>query len=255
MSEQILSVSGVELALGGTPILNGVELNITSGETVGVIGPNGSGKTTLFNCISGFHVPNQGRIEFKGKDITNTPAFRRARLGLGRVFQNFAIFKEMTVIENVVVALEGNGVLGYTFFPWNKKTKLYFDRAYAYLEKVGLEGKASLKAASLSGGQMRLLEIVRTLAFGAELFLLDEPTAGVSPKMKGDIAGLIKLLQEDGKTIVVIEHDINFIQKFCTRIVVLDQGRVVLDDTPENVRKSPMLQEVYFGNEKPAQNQ
>ena len=119
----------------------------------------------------------------------------------------------------------------------------------AFLREVALEKKALDKAGSLSGGQMRLLEIVRTLALGADLFLLDEPTAGVSPRMKDDIAKSIKSLQALGKTVLIIEHDINFIQKFCDRIVVLEEGRVVLDDSPERVRNDVRLQEIYFGKD------
>ncbi|MDZ4785816.1 MAG: ABC transporter ATP-binding protein [bacterium] len=244
----MLKVENVGFSIGGTNILNGISFEITAGETVGVIGPNGSGKTTLFNCISGFNFPQAGKVIFKDHEITYLPAFKRARHGLGRVFQNFSIFKEMTVTENIVTALEGKQKLGSTFFPWSKKTKENINTAHEYLKKVGLQSKAKDKAGSLSGGQMRLLEIIRTLAFGADMFLLDEPTAGVSPKMKDDISALIRVLQTEGKTVVVIEHDINFIQKFCGRIIVLDVGQVVLDDTPENVRKNPLLQKVYFGN-------
>jgi ABC-type branched-subunit amino acid transport system ATPase component len=118
-----------------------------------------------------------------------------------------------------------------------------------FLKDVGLDGKAREKASSLSGGQMRLLEIVRTLALGSDLFLLDEPTAGVSPRMKEDIAQSIRNLQSMGKTVLIIEHDITFIQKFCDRIVVLEEGRVVLDDTPERVRSDERLQEIYFGRD------
>lgn len=118
-----------------------------------------------------------------------------------------------------------------------------------HLGEIHLEGKALNKAGTLSGGQMRLLEITRTLALGADLFLLDEPTAGVSPRMKEDIAASIKKLQTLGKTVLIIEHDITFIQKFCNRIIVLEEGRVVLDDLPERVRSDGRLQEIYFGRD------
>lgn len=245
----MIKVSELTFHIGRTQILNGVNFEINSGETVGIIGPNGSGKTTLFNCISGFNIPSGGSVVYNNTDITKLRPYRRADLGLGRVFQNFAIFKEMTLLENIVTAIESRSSAWKTFFPWSKQNKLNRAEAMTYLEKVQLAHKAHDKAGSLSGGQMRLLEIIRTLAFGADLFLLDEPTAGVSPKMKEDVANLIRLLIDQGKTIVVIEHDINFIHKFCKRIIVLDVGQVVLDDTPENVRNSPMLQEVYFGNQ------
>jgi branched-chain amino acid transport system ATP-binding protein len=241
----LLSISNLRFSLGRTPILNGVEFSIAAGERVGMIGPNGSGKTTLFNCISGFNIPNHGSISFKNQELTALEPYQRSALGLGRVFQNPGIFKEMSLVENLVTAFESKqrGVA----FPWSKVTKRNREKGLEFLSMVKLEKKAEEKAGSLSGGQMRLLEIVRAIASEADLFLLDEPTAGVSPKMKGEVEELLKKLQEMKKTILIIEHDLNFIQKLCDRIIVLDQGRVVLDGTPEVVRKDTALQEIYFG--------
>lgn len=248
----MLKITDLKFSINSTHILNGVNLEVTDGEMVGLIGPNGSGKTTLFNCISGFNTPTAGEIYFKESDVTHIRPYRRAQLGLGRVFQNFAIFKEMTVAENIVIALESRQPLSKTFWPWGSSTRSNFIRAKELLAEVGLAEKAKDKAASLSGGQMRLLEIMRTLAYGADFFLLDEPTAGVSPKMKSDVANLINKLKSAGKTVLAIEHDINFIQSICDRIIVLNLGQVVLDGTPDEVRNSPILQEVYFGNGKDA---
>ena len=238
------------MELQGTRILNGVSLDVRSGETVGIIGPNGSGKTTLFNCLSGFLSCPDGKVIFQGEDITRTAPYVRAKLGIGRVFQNFGIFREMTVVENMITAIESRQSLGKLFFPWGKLHRENKKVAMQYLAEVRLDSKANEKASSLSGGQMRLLEIIRTLAFGAQLFLLDEPTAGVSPKMKEEIAELIRRLKQRGMTVLVIEHDINFIQSFCERIVVLDVGRVVLEDTPDKVRSNELLKEIYFGRGK-----
>ncbi|MCB0338457.1 MAG: ABC transporter ATP-binding protein [Bdellovibrionales bacterium] len=246
-TKTILKVEDLHLSFTGTPVLNGVTFEIHQGETVGIIGPNGSGKTTLFNTLSGFHSANSGKIVFRKVDISNWPPYKRALFGLGRVFQNFGVFKNMTPIENIICALESKEPWWRGFFPWSSTANQHREAAMDFLKLVGLESKATDKASSLSGGQMRLLEIVRTLAFGAELFLLDEPTSGVSPKMKEDVARLIRDVKEKGKAILIIEHDINFIELFCDRVIVLDSGRVVLDDTPQNVRSNPMLQEVYFG--------
>ena len=241
----MLTINNLRFSLGRTPILNGVEFSIKTGERVGMIGPNGSGKTTLFNCISGFNIPSDGSISFKNVELTNLEPYERSALGLGRVFQNPGIFKEMTLVENLITALESKqrGIA----FPWSRITKLNRIKSLDYLAMVKLEKKADEKAGSLSGGQMRLLEIVRAIASEADLFLLDEPTAGVSPKMKGEVEELLKKLQEMKKTILIIEHDLNFIQKLCDRIIVLDQGKVVLDGTPDVVRKDKALQEIYFG--------
>lgn len=242
----MLHVNDLALKFGDTPVLNGVELTVRAGEKVGIIGPNGSGKTTLFNCISGFNIPSAGSIVFRNHTITSLSPSKRARLGLGRVFQNFGIFKEMTLEENVLTAIESRDRVSLFTSPAADKRR----RAQArdFLALVNLEAKAREKAGSLSGGQMRLLEITRTIAYGSELFLLDEPTAGVSPRMKQEIEGALVALQKLGKTILIIEHDINFIQKLCDRILVLDLGRVVLDGTPDEIRADPRLQDIYFGS-------
>lgn len=245
----MLTLSDLVVSFGGGKILNNLSCSIQAGETVGIIGPNGSGKTTLFNCVSGLIPLDSGRVIFKDREIQDLQPYERARLGLGRVFQNFGIFREMTVLENVLVALESHSTLASGLLPWSKKTRALEAEALSYLERVGLAQKASLKAASLSGGQMRLLEIIRTLALGADLFLLDEPTAGVSPKMKDDVANLIQELQSIKKTVLIIEHDITFIQKFCNRVIVLNEGGIVLDDKPEKVRSDARLKEIYFGSD------
>lgn len=241
----MLEVNDLHVRIAGSKILSGVSFTIRTGEKLGLIGPNGSGKTTLFNCLSGFQPARSGTVLYRGTDITGMPPSRRAQLGIGRIFQNFGVFREMTVLENMLTAIESRR--GGLIFPWSAKHRANCDRARAFLQEVGLEEKSSAKAGSLSGGQMRLLEISRAIAFEAELFLLDEPTAGVSPKMRHKIEETLGRLQNLGKTILVIEHDMSFIQKLCERIIVLDSGRIVLDGAPEVVRADPLLQEIYFG--------
>ena len=244
----MLACEDIHLAIGGVSILNGVSFLVSKGETVGIIGPNGCGKTTLFNAVCGFLPVRTGQISLAGKVINDLPPYTRARRGIGRVFQNPGIFHDMTALENIVLALEASLPWYKTFLPWAARTRSVFAKAEEYLAHVGLSGVARQKAASLSGGQKRLLEISRALAMGAEVFLLDEPTAGVSPKMKDSISAMMRELRAKGKTVLVIEHDINFIQRFCDRILVMDGGRVILDDTPERVRTDPRLQEIYFGS-------
>ncbi|MEN9845804.1 MAG: hypothetical protein RIS36_951 [Pseudomonadota bacterium] len=245
----MLEISDIFVSFQGTKVLNGISCTIATGETVGVIGPNGSGKTTFFNCISGFAPSDSGAISLRGERVDHLDPHLRAQRGLGRVFQNFGIFREMSLLENIQVALESRRERAPGLFPWSKRTRDIREQSMTFLKEVRLEKKANDKAGSLSGGQMRLLEIVRTLALGADLFLLDEPTAGVSPRMKEDIARSIKNLQTLGKTVLIIEHDITFIQKFCDRIIVLEEGQVVLDGTPEQVRSDVRLQEIYFGRD------
>ena len=148
-------------------------------------------------------------------------------------------------MENALIALESRA--GYYALPWGANARKRKAVAMEALERVGLAAKAEIKASSLSGGQMRLLEISRVLLSGAELLLLDEPTAGVSPKMKEQIEDMLRALRELGKTCVVIEHDITFIERICDRIVVLDSGRVVLDGPAEQIRNDSQLREIYFG--------
>jgi branched-chain amino acid transport system ATP-binding protein len=243
----MLELDRVSVSFQDSRILRDVSLLVMQGETVGIIGPNGSGKTTLFNCISGFVTPTDGVLRLKGRDITSSSADERARFGLGRVFQNFGIFKEMSLLENLLIAIEARRSLFHSLLPWGRYSKENRRVALQFLSEIQLEARAHQKAGSLSGGQMRLLEIVRVLATGADVLLLDEPTAGVSPRMKEEVASFILKLQEMGKTVLVIEHDITFIQKFCKRIVVLESGSIVLDDAPERVCADERLQEIYFG--------
>ena len=237
----ILSLSDVSLTIQNHKILQDISFDVEEGEVIGLIGPNGSGKTTLFNVLSGFLKPTKGSISYKGKDITNLNPSKRARLGLGRVFQHFGIFREMTLEENVQVALEA--------MPREQRKQLgdIEELVKATLDMASLTSHAKQKAGDLSGGQMRLLEIARTLKSGKELLLLDEPTAGVSPKMTHQVADIIQELKREGKTVIIIEHDLPFIGRICDRVVVLDVGKMVLSGEPEKVRQSKELQEIYFG--------
>jgi len=247
MSEA-LKINNLEVSISGMHIVRGISLDVAHGETVGVIGPNGSGKTTLFNAISGFvQIQDGGELTLLGKKITHAQPHQRALFGLGRVFQNSGVFREMTVLENMILGLESHTSIFKTFFPWSKVQREFKQKSLELLAEVKLDTKANHKASSLSGGQLRLLEIIRAVAFGAEVLLLDEPTAGVSPKMKEDVADLIVKLKQRGKTILIIEHDINFIERFCNRIVVLEAGQIGLIGTPLEVRSDARLQEIYFG--------
>lgn len=236
-----LSVSQLSLTLNNQQILKNVTFHVEQGEVIGLIGPNGSGKTTLFNVLSGFLKPTSGYVRFRDADIMAVSPAQRARLGIGRVFQNFGIFREMTLEENVLVAFEA--------LPKEQRMLLgpLKDAVKGTLDMVGLSHHAKKKAGSLSGGQMRLLEIARTLKSGKELFLLDEPTAGVSPKMTRQVAGLIEELKQEGKTVLIIEHDLPFISQICDRVLVLDVGEIVLSGAPREIKHDKKLQEIYFG--------
>jgi branched-chain amino acid transport system ATP-binding protein len=227
--------------IGEHAILKDVSLEVAKGEIVGLIGPNGSGKTTLFNVLSGFLKPTEGSIHYCGEDITSLAPSTRSRRGIGRVFQNFGVFRDMTLEENVLIAFES--------LPKEERRRLGKLREVTHetLRMAGLEHHSRKKAGTLSGGQMRLLEIARTFKSRKELFLLDEPTAGVSPKMTHQIANLIRELKKEGKTALVIEHDLPFIARVCDRVIVLDVGEVALEGAPAEIQTSKKLKEIYFG--------
>ncbi len=215
--------------------MHDVTFEIGSGECVGLIGPNGSGKTTLFNALGGF-LPNvRGEVLLGDAKLSDLPAFARAQAGLGRVFQSSGIFRDMTVWENLEIAKE------------NSSRAKSNEEIEALLAEVGLESRRDEKAGSLSGGQLRLLEIVRCMAAGSKAILLDEPTAGVSPKMRGELQAIIRRVLASGVTLFIIEHDMNFIFELCSRVMVMHEGRLILQGTPQEVRANPQLAEIYFG--------
>lgn len=237
----VLEAKNIGVTIGAHRILRSISLSVERGQVVGLIGPNGSGKTTLFNVLSGFLKPSEGSIFLNDKEITRLSPAKRAHAGLGRVFQNFGIFRDMTLEENVLVALEA---MPKNLRPADGEKAALVSKT---LDMVGLGDHAKKKAGSLSGGQMRLLEIARTLTSGKDMFLLDEPTAGVSPKMTQQVADIIMKLKDEKKTVLIIEHDLPFISRICDHVVVLDVGEVVLQGTPKEVKASKELQQIYFG--------
>jgi ABC-type branched-subunit amino acid transport system ATPase component len=251
-SNAALEVRGLSVDIGPATILDAVSFSVARGESIGIIGPNGSGKTSLFNCVCGFLPARAGEVLLEGRPVTNLSPASRALQGLGRVFQSPGIFREMTVLENMVTAVEARVPWHATLLPWGSGSREIEERSMQALKEVGLEAKAKSLAGSLSGGQLRLLEIVRAKSFGATVFLLDEPTAGVSPKMKETVAELIESLHAAGKTLLTIEHDMAFIERFTSRILVLDGGRLVLEGPPAQIRTSEELRAIYFGSRLPA---
>lgn len=247
MRQDKLSVHDIHYKVGSQDILRGVSFSVAEGAVIGIIGPNGSGKTTLFNVLSGFARAQRGSILLGGKELASLPPHARALSGLGRTFQNSGVFRDMTVLENVLTVLEAQLPSYQLFFPRYSGRSKFLETANSLLKDVSLDKLASKRAGDLSGGQLRLLEIARLRATTASLLLLDEPTAGVSPKMKEEVQVLLQKLRADGYTILIIEHDIHFIQSLCDRVLVLDSGRIVLEGTPQEVRSNPLLHETYFG--------
>ena len=244
----MLKLENIHVKFGKTPILHDISLSLSPGEIVGIIGPNGSGKTTLLNAISGFAKPSEGSILFQDQDVTRSSAFQRASQGIGRSFQSAGVFRDMTVEENLIIAIEQ-----VKTYPWwwqfsrkyLKKTAEIIDHS---LEEVGLTAHKKSLAGVLSGGQLRLLELARLGLTDGSLLLIDEPTAGVAPAMKKTLAKTIRsLLQEQKRSILIIEHDLKFLFELVDRVIVIVEGRVYMEGKPADVAQDRKLQEVYFG--------
>ena len=229
-------------------ILRDVSLNVKEGEIIGLIGPNGCGKTTLLNAISGFVPLESGTISFAGRDIMNLPPYQRAILGIGRSFQHAGIFKELSVADNIIMGAERAEKYPWwwMFVPrYRQKMERIIDNA---LTEVGLLAHKQSLAGILSGGQIRLLELARLKLFNGKLLLIDEPTAGVAPALREQLAQVIKNLnQQHGFTIIIVEHDLKFLFNLVNRVVVLVDGQKHIEGSPEEIQKDKRLQEIYFG--------
>ncbi len=243
-----LKLVDVHKSFGSSQIINGVNLEVRKGERHAVIGPNGAGKSTLFNLISGFYQVSAGYIELNGKVITNMVPHRINRRGLSRSFQVTNIFPKMTVFENVRSALLWP--LGYRYSFWHlcSRQKRLNQKAEEILEQISLLDRRHLPAGLLAYAEQRALEIGITIAGNADVILLDEPTAGMSLSETDRAVELIRSVTE-GKTLIVVEHDMSVVFNLADRISVLVYGEIVATDLPENIRNNPQVQEAYLGKE------
>lgn len=244
----MLSVENLIVQFDQRAVLQDLSFTVKEGEIIGLIGQNGCGKTTLLNTLSGFAPSTSGSIIFQDKDITRLQPYQRAALGLGRSFQHAGVFKEMTVAENLMIALEH--VQKYPW--WWRLSANYRKKGDKIIEnilaEVGLQGHKDSLAGVLSGGQLRLLELLRLKISGGSLLLIDEPTAGVSPAMKKVLTKAIKELAKDkNRSMIIVEHDLKFLFELVDRVIVLVEGAVYLEGKPEEVVKDKRLQEVYLG--------
>ena len=248
MTVPALELKGVQKSFGRTPIINGVDLAIAQGERHAIIGPNGAGKSTLFNLISArFHV-SSGQILLKGEEISGLEAQEINRKGLSRSFQITNIFPRLSVYENVRCAVLWS--LGYRYSFWHRVGSLkdVRERAEEIVEKIGLSRRRERPAGMLSYAEQRALEIGITIAGGADVILLDEPTAGMSHSETRDAVELIRNVSQ-GKTLVMVEHDMGVVFGLADRISVLVYGRVLASGTPEEIRGNAAVREAYLGAE------
>jgi branched-chain amino acid transport system ATP-binding protein len=241
----ILRTDAVGKTFGKFTALNGVSASFRRGALTSIIGPNGAGKSTYFNLISGAFPPSTGRVEFEGRDITGTPQHRYARLGIAKSFQITTVFPQITVAENVRVALQA---LVSRFDVWRSRDRLpgLADQADALLESVGLRARRARLAGSLAHGEQRALEIAMALASRPRLLLLDEPTAGMSPEETRGMMDLIVRLASE-RTVILVEHKMKLVMGISDRLLVLHHGELLAEGTPDEIRRDSTVKRVYLG--------
>jgi branched-chain amino acid transport system ATP-binding protein len=240
MSSPLLDVQHVTKRFGGFHALTDVSLQVHDGERVGLIGPNGSGKTTLINCIAGLLQTDGGRIRFRGTDITTCPAHQRTRLGIARTFQIPKPFTSMTVLGNLYIPL--------TYVrPRQGHSADIASEAVAILQRIGLEGKAHARVSSLPLIELRKLELARAMAARPLLLIADEALAGLSSVEVDEILDILARLNNEGVTMIMIEHIMRAVMRFSSRVVVLDAGQTIADGTPEETMRQSAVEKAYLG--------
>ena len=249
--DPILVADGVRRTFGGLTAVNVDHVEIQRGSITALIGPNGAGKTTFFNLITGFDKADQGRWTFNQASVAGMPPYKLARTGMVRTFQLTKALSKMKVIENM--RLGAKGQRGESFFAallpflWSAQEGRITTRALELLERFNLHEKVDDFAGSLSGGQRKLLEMARALMTDPELIMLDEPMAGVNPALKQSLLQHIKTMREEGTTVLFIEHDMDVVFRFASRIIVMVGGRILVEGSPDEIARDPEVRQVYLG--------
>jgi branched-chain amino acid transport system ATP-binding protein len=246
MNEPILSLDRVTKRYGALAVVNQVSIEVAPGERRAIIGPNGAGKTTLFSMVAGHMRSSEGRIVYKGRDITRLRDDRRSRLGIAQVFQRSSLFLGLTVAENVILSVQRKaGQSLNMLFPVRRKRGL-LERADELLETVGLRARRDHVVSTLSHGEKRQLELAVALASDPDLILFDEPVAGLSP---AETASFVQLVQRmpQSLTLLLIEHDISVVMTLASKITVLDAGRLLAEGSPAAISANEQVQEAYLG--------
>ena len=249
----LLAVRDVGISFGGIVALDSVSMQIEQGQILGLIGPNGAGKTTLFNCLTRIYTPNRGVIEFAGQNILDLPANRISSLGIARTFQNLALFRSMSVLDNVRVG--GHSRSRSDFFsdalhlPWVRREESALEQAaQEMIHYLGLDAVAHRRVSDLPFGTQKRVELARALAARPKLLLLDEPAAGLNHNEVGDLGQLIRSIRDERNvTVLLVEHHMNLVMSISDRVVALDFGRKITEGTPDEVRNDPEVIRAYLG--------
>ncbi len=243
---EILRAEHITKTFGAVKAVNDVSFSVQAGERVALIGPNGAGKTTLFNCLNGQYKISGGSLHFDGRDITHMPVNERAHLGMARSFQIVTLFSELTVYENVLLAVQGLKSYRYQPFRSAYRYKESLAKTQEMLERMNLVEKQNELVSNLAYGEQRRLEIVLSLASDPRLLLLDEPSCGLTSSECADMTSLISGFGEH-ITLIMVAHDLDLVLSISTRIIVLHYGELIIDGTPDEVAASPKVQEIYVG--------
>jgi len=250
--DTILTVKGVRKAFGGLVALDDVNINIKKGLITMLIGPNGSGKTTLINCITGFYKPDRGRVWFEGKEITRWPPHKVYEEGLVRTFQIPQPFQNLTILENMLTAYRGNP--GESFFKalyrkaWVNEEEKATKMAFEFLELLKLDHMWNRPATHLSGGQMKLIEAGRAIMSGAKMILMDEPAAGIYPKLAHEVfSQLTEMKNKLGITFLIIEHRLELVLPYVDYVYAMSTGKIISEGKPKKVLSNPAVIDSYLG--------
>jgi len=248
VADALLQIDGLSKRFGGVIATDNVTLAVPEGELHAVIGPNGAGKTTLISQLAGELAPDAGRIVFAGADVTALPVWRRSLLGLARSFQITSLFPDFTALDNVALAAQAHAGHSFHFWKAARRERGLRETAHAALERVGMLDRAGVRAARLSHGEHRQIEIAMALATSPRLLLLDEPMAGLGPN---ESAGMLALLRELKRqyTIVLIEHDMDVVFALADRVSVLVYGRVIATGAPDVIRVDAQVRQAYLGDD------
>jgi branched-chain amino acid transport system ATP-binding protein len=249
-----LELENLTMQFGGLTAVNNISISVKKGHIHGLIGPNGSGKTTIFNMLSGYYKPTAGKIIFKGKDLTGLPAHKITDAGFARTFQNLRLFKSMTVLENLQVAMGHNAkanLFEVMVSPVAAKIEeeIFYNKAKKLLNLLGISKFTNERATSLPYGHQRRVEIARALATDPEILLLDEPAAGLNDVETEELSEILEKIQDSGVTIFLVEHHMKLMMRTCGVITVIDYGKKIAEGDCNCIQNDPVVIEAYLGKE------